>query len=482
MTPLLPPFTRRRFLQSSLAWWAASSGLLTAGTPASSRPNVLMVVFDDLNDWIGCLGGYPGTVHTPNLDALARQGTLFANAHCAIPLCNGSRTSTLTGLSPLQTNVFYNTDHWRDMPGLANTLTLPQRFRLAGYRSVGAGKVFHDNDPASWDSFWPNNVHGFPDEPIQPDNEHPLKGGPPQNRIDTTFDWGVVNTPVEQTPDYQVANHVIQLLQTPSSQPLFIGCGLGKPHLPWFLPKAYFDRYPLDSVQLPAVLDHDLDDVPAAARALVNDYLHKDVVRLGFWKKAVQAYLASITYADEQLGRVLQALKASPLADNTVVVVWSDHGWHLGEKMQWRKLTLWNEATHIPLIMAGPGIAAGQRVDAAVSLLDIVPTLGDLCHLPLPQGLPGRSLAPLLHNSAAKGPWSATTVWEVHNTVHASLRDGQYRYTRYADGSEELYDHQRDPQEWQNIANDPAFNTLKMQLFKTLQQQQEAMRRVVAPG
>ena len=480
---MITRLTRRQFLQSALTLLAAGSSLNATGKPSSSLPpNVLMVVFDDLNDWINCLGGYPGTVHTPNLDALAQRGTLIANAHCAIPLCNGSRTSTLTGLSPLQTGVFYNNTQWRRMPALRNTLSLPQRFRRAGYHCLNAGKVFHFPDPASWDRFWPDNLHGFPDEPVPPDNEHPLKGGPPQNRIDASFDWGVVNTPTEQTPDYQVADHIIRYLDTPSTQPVFIGMGLGKPHLPWYLPQRYFDAYPLDAVQLPAVLDHDLDDVPAAARALVNDYLHKDVVRFGFWKKAVQAYLASITYADEQLGRVLTALNQSSRADNTLVVVWSDHGWHLGEKMQWRKLTLWNEATHVPLIMSGPGIQAGQRVDAAVSLLDIVPTLGELCHLPLPATLAGRSLVPLLHNAHAPGAWSAATVWEMQGKIHASLREGQYRYTRYADGSEELYDMAHDPHEWHNLAALADRANIKAQLQHTLRQQQEAMQRAIPSG
>ena len=467
-------FSRRRFLQASLAAFASQSLLSGQSTLAGQSalagqnalaksldslaaatgkpsPNILFVVFDDLNDWVNCLGGYPGTIHTPNIDALAASGTLFTNAHTAIPLCNASRTSTLTGLSPLQTQVFYNTTQWRELPHLKQTLTLPQQFRAKGYRTVGAGKIFHFHDAASWDEFWPDNVHGFPPEPHEPDNEHPLKGGPPQNRIDASFDWGVVDTPIEQTPDYQVADHIIRTLQTPQTHPLFLGCGFGKPHLPWYLPKSCFDRYPLESVQLPAVLKNDLDDVPPAAKALINEYIHNDIVRLGFWKQAVQGYLASITFADEQLGRVLTALRQSPLTDNTIIVLWSDHGWHLGEKLQWRKLTLWEEATRIPLILSGPGIHAGQRCDAPVSLLDVAPTLGDLCQLSTSEKLPGHSMKPLLQSCDADWPYAAVTMWQMEKGNHFALRDRQYRYIRYADGTEELYDHRTDPHEWHNL-------------------------------
>jgi arylsulfatase A-like enzyme len=485
--------SRRRFLQAALATLASGGAFaetvfaqnsVLAKTPDQSSnkkntqpPNVLFVVFDDLNDWVNCLGGYLGTIHTPNMDALAASGTLFTNAHCAIPLCNASRTSTLTGLSPLQTKVLYNTTKWRDIPAMKNTQTLPQYFQAKGYRTVGAGKIFHFNEPAAWNDFWPQNEHGFPPEPIEPDNEHPLKGGPPQNRIDTSFDWGVVDTKVENTPDYQVADHIIRTLQTPQTQPLFLGCGFGKPHLPWYLPKAYFDRYPLDSVQLPAVLQNDLDDVPAAGRALINEYIHTDVVRLGFWKKAVQAYLASITFADEQLGRVLTALRESSIADNTIVVLWSDHGWHLGEKMQWRKLTLWEEATHIPLIISGPGIHAGQHCAAPVSLLDIVPTLADLCQLAVPSNLPGHSLKPLLQMPDAEWPHAAITLWQIKDGNHFALRDQRYRYIRYSDGTEELYDHQQDPHEWHNLAKISSMQTVKSTLAAQLTSSLAAMNR-----
>ncbi len=455
--------SRRRFLQASLATLAASSFTPGILGKTGKQPNILFIAFDDLNDWVGCLGGYPGKIRTPNIDALAASGTLFTNAHCAIPLCNASRTSTLTGISPLKTGVFYNNTRWREQPQLKHAVTLPQLLRNHGYRAIGAGKVFHFHDAASWDDYWPDNAHGFPEEPVQPDNEHPLKGGPPQNRIDSTFDWGAVDTPLEKTPDYQVADWLIRQLQQPPQQPLFIGYGVGKPHLPWYLPKGYFDRYPLDSVQLPAVLQDDLADVPAAGRELINDYIHQDIIRHGFWKKAVQAYLASITFADEQLGRVLQALRASALADNTVIVLWSDHGWHLGEKLQWRKLTLWEEATHIPLIVSGPGVKAGQRCDAPVSLLDLYPTLAGLAGIRA--SADGHALQPLLQDARAPWPHAAITLWQMHgNQYHLAVRDRHFRYIRYADGSEELYDHRSDPHEWHNVAAVASYRADKSRL------------------
>lgn len=470
----MTPLSRRRFLQASLA------ALATAGLPASGigstqkRPNILFISFDDLNDWVGCLGGYPGKIYTPNIDALAASGTLFTNAHCAIPLCNASRTSTMTGFSPLRTNVFYNDTQWRDIPGMKNTITLPQLFRNNGYRTVGAGKIFHFHDAPSWDNFWPDNTHGAPHEPIQPDVEHPLKGGTPLYKLDATFDWGAVNTPVEKTPDYQVADWIIQQIKTPQIKPLFLGYGIGKPHLPWYLPKQYFDHYPLNSVQLPAVLNNDLDDIPTAGRELINEYLHKHVVNNGFWKQAVQAYLASITFADEQLGRVLQTLKTSPMADNTIIVLWSDHGWHLGEKLQWRKLTLWEEATHIPLIISGPGIKAGQQCQASVSLLDIYPTVAELAGIPSTQKQDGNSLLPLLKN--ASNPWNhpAVTVWQMHGDQnHYTIVDRHYRLIRYADGTEELYDHRQDPNEWHNIINKDSYQEIRKYLADKLHDYQK---------
>lgn len=461
--------SRRRFLQASIATLAASQFPGVWGADTKKSPNILFVAFDDLNSWVGCLNGYKGKVQTPHLDALAENGTLFTNAHCAIPLCNGSRVSTLTGLAPAQTKVFENISVWRNQPQLKNVQTLPQMLRAGGYRAIGSGKVFHHHDAASWDEFWPNNDNGFLPEPVEPDNEHPRKGGPPQYRKDATFDWSPIDTPVEQLPDYQVASWISEQLHKPQKAPLFVGCGFGKPHLPWYLPQQYFDRYPLDSIQLPDVLDNDLSDIPAAGRALVNEYLHKDVVRLGFWKKAVQAYLASITFADEQFGRVMQALQSSPIADNTIVVVWSDHGWHLGEKFQWRKLTLWEEATHIPLIMSGPSIAAGKRCDAPVSTLDLAPSLLSLAGISTPATLHGHSLQPLLKHADGDWPYAAVTTWE--NGSNA-LRTRDFRYILYGDGSEELYDHRSDPHEWYNLAPQMKYadtrNKLKQQLLQEL--------------
>lgn len=458
------PLSRRRFLQASLATMAAS--ISTKGISGTSRPpNILFVVFDDLNDWVGCLGGYPGTVYTPNIDALAANGTLFTNAHCAVPLCNASRTSTLTGLSPLRTGAFYNDTQWRQLPTTKNAIPIPQLFRNNGYRAIGSGKIFHFHDPHSWDNFWPDNIHGEPDDPVKPDYNHPRKGAPYSYKADLQFDWGIVDTPVEKTPDREISNWLIQQIHTQTGkQPLFIGCGIGKPHLPWYLPKQYFDRYPLDKVQLPAVLKNDLDDIPPAGRELINSYLQNDMVRDGLWKNAVQAYLASITYADEQLGRVLQALRASPLADNTLIVLWSDHGWHLGEKMQWRKLTLWQEATHIPLIFSGPGVAAGKRCHAPVSLLDIYPTLAEQAHLPLPYSVDGHSLSPLLRDANAPWPNKAFTVWQMHNKDHVAVVDERFRLIRYADGTEELYDHELDPHEWHNSVEKESYQAVRQQL------------------
>jgi arylsulfatase A-like enzyme len=267
--------------------------------------------------------------------------------------------------------------------------------------------------------------------------------------------------------DYHIAQYGIDYLGKEHEKPFFLGVGFVKPHLPWYVPRKYFEQFPLESIVLPKVLASDLDDIPQAGRKMAKpDGDHAKVVKNDQWKLAVQGYLASILFLDAQVGRVMDALEKSPHANNTIVVLWGDHGWHLGEKEHWRKFALWEEATRVPLIFSVPGMtSAGAKCERTVTLLDLYPTLVELCSLPAREGLEGNSIVPLLKDSTAAWDKPAITT---HGRNNHAVRSERYRYIRYADGSEELYDHQSDPLEWKNLAGDAQHAAAKSQLAATL--------------
>ncbi len=456
---------RREFLRTVLAGAAVSAAphwtFAADAPPAGGKPNVLFVAIDDLNDWVGCLGGHPD-VKTPNLDKLAKRATLFTHSYCSAPACGPSRASLMTGISPARSGVYVNKQNsWRN-PMMAKATTLPQHFMAAGYESLGSGKIYHGPHahPASWDEYWPSKTVSRPVDPRPP--KRPWGGG---KAARSHFDWGPLNVPAEKMGDMQVADWVIGQLNATHAKPFFLACGFYRPHLPWYVPKRFFDLYPLESVTLPNAKADDLDDVPPAGVAMAKpDGDHKRVVDADQWRKAVQGYLASISFADHCVGRVIDALDKSPHADNTLIVLWSDHGWHLGEKLHWRKFALWEEATHNIILFAGRGIKP-QRCDTPVTLLDIYPTLIDLCGLPKRADLDGMSLAPLLANPSAAWPRPALTT-EGHK--NHSLRTKRWRYIRYADGSAELYDHSNDELEWTNLAGKPEYAEVIASLAKWL--------------
>ncbi|WP_339906990.1 sulfatase [Symmachiella dynata] len=447
--------TNRLMLRCALGI-SAGVLLLLLGTnslPAAEKPNVLFIAVDDLNDWTGALGGYPG-IETPNLDRLAGRGVLFTRAYCSAPACNPSRASLLTGIRPSTSGVYQNSQPWRR--ALPDAVTLPQQFQAAGYRVWGGGKIYHGRFPdrPSWHEYFKR-----PQDP-QPEKR-------PANGIAKTghFDWGPVQVADEEMSDAVVTSWGIDFLKQKQSQPFFLAVGLFRPHLPWYAPQKYFDQYPLDSIRLPKVLDNDLDDVPAVGKRFARLRDHRNVTRTDNWKKAVQGYLASITFTDAQVGRLLDALDASGHAENTIIVLWSDHGWHLGEKHHWRKFALWEEATRVTLMITAPGITQpGGRCQRTVSLLDIYPTLCDLCGLDQPEVLEGDSLKPLLKNPAADWTRPAVTT---HGRNNHAARSERWRYIRYEDGGEELYDHDADPLEWKNLAADEQYADVKAELAKS---------------
>ncbi len=415
------------------------------------RPNVLFIAVDDLNDWVGCLGGHP-QARTPNIDRLAARGTLFTNAHTQAPLCNPSRSSLLTGLRPSTTGIYGLAPGVRDVAATRDRVTLPQHFRRNGYFTAMFGKIFHDLSIPRERQAEEVDVWGPAPGMIQP--PAPFVRTPGGLAI---MDWGVFPEDDRKQADWRIADAAIaQVKSLPAGKPFFVAVGFRLPHVPCYASQKWFDLFPPEpEIVLPPVKEGDRDDTPE-----FSWYLHWKLPepRLswlkssGQWRPLVRAYLASTAFMDSQVGRVLDALEASGAAANTVVVLWSDHGWHLGEKGITGKNSLWERSTRVPLIVAGPGAAAGTRCARPAELLDLYPTLIDLCGLPPREGLEGHSLVPQLRDAAAPRPWPAITT---HNAGNHAVRSERWRYIRYADGSEELYDTQADPNEWTNLAKNP---------------------------
>lgn len=423
---------------------------------AATAPNVLFIAIDDLNDWCGCLGGHP-QAKTPNIDRLAARGTNFRNAYCSAPLCNASRASLLTGYRPSTSSIYLNSQDWRD-GFLSDAVTLPRYFMNRGYRVEGGGKIFHGAYPhaASWHEYATNI--GNPKPANLPGHGIPNMGN---------VDWGPLDVPDEDMNDWHIAQWGADKLRGKAygdpalgtATPFFLAVGIYRPHLRWYAPQKYFDMHPLDNIIVPDVRDDDLDDIPAEGAKNAKTRIHNKILAADAWPDAVQAYLACGSFADACVGVVLDALDDSPYADNTIIVLWCDHGWHLGEKTSWKKFTLWEEATKNPFMMVAPGVTSpGTNCDCSVSLLDIYPTLLDLCELPAKSENEGRTLRQLLDNPAAERNYPAITTYKEGNH---SVRCNGWRYTLYKGGGEELYDHVNDPMEWRNLADDPDYAGVK---------------------
>lgn len=432
------------------ATFFAACGLAERCTGAeepAKHPNVLFIAIDDQNDWVGCLGGHP-LVKTPNLDQLAKRGTLFLNAHCQAPLCNPSRTSLLLGLRPSTTGIYGLAPSFRALDAWKDRVTLPQHFKAHGYRTYTAGKIYHGGfgraeRTREFDEWGPaGGIGAKPTKkliPPTPMGNHPA------------MDWGVFPHRDEDKGDYKVASWAVERLkQMPDDEPFFLAAGFSLPHVPCYATSSWFDLYPDEDSLLPPITPDDRDDTPR-----FSWYLHwnlpeprlKWVREHDQWRNLVRSYLACSSFVDAQIGRVLSALAESGHADDTVVVVWSDHGYHLGEKAITGKNTLWERSTRVPLIFAGPGVSPAGTCSSPVELLDIYPTLIELCGLTARDDLEGVSLGPQLRDARAHRARPAITS---HNQGNHSVRSERWRYIRYADGSEEFYDLVTDPHEWTN--------------------------------
>ena len=437
------------------------SGTSLAAPEDSRRPNILFIAIDDLNDWIGCLGGHPQTI-TPNLDRLAASGVLFTNAHCPAPACNPSRTAIMTGRSPHRSGLYANGQKMREV--LPEAEIMPAWFSRHGYWSGGSGKLLHYFiDAKSWDEYFPKkeSEDPFPRTLYPETRPVNLPVGGPWQYVET--DWAALDaTDEEYGGDWLVSKWVGEQLARTHDKPFFLACGIYRPHEPWFVPKKYFEPFPLDKVQLPpGYLEDDLDDLPPAGRRRGPNRYFEHIQKHDQWRQAVQSYLASIHFADAMLGRVLDALENGPNEDNTIVVLWSDHGWHLGEKQHWQKFTAWRACTRVPLMVrvpAGtPGLADGTKAGGIcgrpVNLLDLFPTLASLTGIPAQSEWNGNDLTPLL--TRPNSEWPQVSITHLGEPGSFGLSEQRYRLIHYANGDEELYDIATDPYEWKNLAEDP---------------------------
>lgn len=454
-----------------IAFMLASCFAGVAGA-APSKPNILFIAVDDLNDWIGPLGGNVQS-KTPNLDRLADLSMVFANAHCASPACSPSRLAIMTGVQPSKSgsmqNEWYDGPQWRKQPMLKHIETIEQFFKNRGYETLAGGKIYHTLSPpwqtinhaeaGSWDFYFPS-VH----VPIPYQIRAPKAVINPPHFKGTRhpyFTWGPLQVRDEKMADSQVVDWACYELSRKHDKPFYLACGLFRPHMPWEVPQKYFDRYALESIADLNIQDNDLKDAFDHGRRS----WHKYVLANKQWKHVIQAYLASIAFTDVQLGRLLDGLEASAYRDNTIVVLWSDHGMHIGEKENWEKFTLWEESTRVPLMIKVPGLTqAGSRSDQPASLLDIYPTLAEAAGFAVPKHCDGVSLLPLLKNPETKRSRSALTSFKFNfrkvqkrgktvQVIGHALRGERYRYIYYETvGLEELYDHQTDPGEYTNLA------------------------------
>lgn len=421
---------------------------------SSPRPNVLMIPIDDMNHWVGHLGRNPQT-KTPHIDRLAKMGVAFKKAYCAAPACNPSRIALMSGLRPSTSGCYLNGQDWR--PTISEDKLLNQALLDAGYNCYGTGKILHGSygNSSKWTEYHKTQSGNMSRHPSAPnDGVGGIKFSPLGNKD-------------EDMPDYDAASYGIEVLKRKHDKPFFLAVGLVKPHMPFSVPKKWFDMFPLESIKLPPHREDDLDDIPAAGVKMARpEGDHAQMLESGRWKEAVQAYLATIAFADAQVGRLLDALEKSAYRDNTIICLWSDHGWSLGEKEHWRKFALWEEPTRTVFIWKVPGMTpAGVPSPRPVDFMSIYPTLCALTGTKRPSHVEGLNISPLLTNPTAR--WDAPAL-TTHGLRNHALRSEQWRYIRYANGSEELYDHKSDPYEWTNVASDPKFANVKQAFMKHL--------------
>ena len=448
--------------------------LVSAADAAQKKLNVLFIAVDDMNSDLGCYG-HP-LVKSPSIDRLAARGVRFDRAYCQFPLCNPSRASVLTGLRPDATRVFDLQYHFRQ--GLPDVVTLPQMFMQNGYYVARVGKMYHYGNPGdigtsglddrvSWQERF--NPAGRDKTALEPDimNYTPKRG----LGSSMSFLADPTGTDLEHT-DGKVATQTIRLLEQHKNEPFFIGAGFYKPHCPWVAPKKYFDLYQMEDITLPPITSDTPREYPALALSGYKPWPYVGVTP-DQARESKRAYYAAISFVDAQIGLVLDAVDRLGLRDNTIIVFWSDHGYHLGEHGLWFKQSCFEEAARVPFIISMPGLkTAGQTSPRITELVDLYPTLADLAGVTPPPDLPGVSLRPLLLDPTAKWDRPAFTQVQRGKSQGHGVRTERWRYTQWdrGDKGEELYDQDKDPQELHNLAALPKYAPVVVQMKALLQQ------------
>ncbi len=433
------------------------------------KPNVLFIIADDLNCNIGAYGHY--LVKTPNIDALANEGFLFQNAFCNFPLCGPSRASMMTGLYPNQTGHWNLRDLVRDH--VPDVITLSQNFMSNGYTAARVGKIYHYNnpkgigtpghdDPQSWD----HRVYPSGRDKEEEDLIFSLHPG----HFGATLSWMAAEGTDEEQTDGMVATEAIKLLEkyAENETPFFLGVGFYKPHTPYVAPKKYFEMYPKDKIKVPKIPENYLSTLPEPAQKLLTRFKEQNNLSDSLSRCAIQAYYATISFLDAQVGRVMDALEATGLKDNTIVIFTSDHGYHMGEQGYYQKLTLFEHSGRIPLIVSYPGMKnCGKQSESIVEMIDFYPTLSELAVLEYPEYVAGKSFLPVLNNPNTRIRNSALTQVRGNYTI----RTENFRYSRWGDGGPgmtELYDRQTDPAEMINLADNPEYQSVIQKLNVSL--------------
>jgi arylsulfatase A-like enzyme len=455
----------RCFSGSLRSWFVSGVVMALAGAlpAAPARPtNVLMIIVDDLNAWTGFMGRNP-QVKTPQMDALAARGVSFSHAYDAAPQCTPSRAALFSGLRPFETGVYANGIGWENK--LNHDLTLEAQLHKAGYWIGAAGKV-HEDVEQTVDAYQPSG-------PLVEAKVLDSGRRAPQS-------WKILDSGDEGAEDESTVRWICDQLGRPHDKPVFLIAGLRKPHVPWNIPKKYYDLYPLADVKLPPIKEDDLDDIDLKAVAgIFRESNFITGIKDDELRPFVRAYLSAVSYADAQVGRILAALEAGPYKDNTLVILWGDNGFHLGEKHAMAKRLLWEEANRVPLIFAGQGIKL-QDISSprVVDFMTMYPTICDLLGLPVPEHVKGKSLRPLLENPA--GAWKDFAMSSYLPGNH-TIRTDRWRYIRYANGSEELYDEAADPYEWTNLAKNPNYAAIRADFARQLPTTEKPLERITGP-
>tara|TARA_R110002072_G_scaffold234418_1_gene392025 strand:+ start:3718 stop:5178 length:1461 start_codon:yes stop_codon:yes gene_type:complete len=425
------------------------------------RPNVLMICIDDMNDWCGFLGGHP-EAKTPHMDRLAAKGVTFTNAHCTAPGCSPSRNALLLGVEPHKSGLypFYKLKKV-DRKVLDRYTNLPRHFKENGYTTCGVTKVFHNPDNTyeedeTWDeyaSFGDIKIKGAEGKGFMADNK---------DRKNRYLRVCAATNPLDHFVDYRTASHAVSFLQKQHEKPFFLAVGFIRPHIEFITPEENYDRFP-DEIAPPPMTQSDLEDIPAVGQSMAFQSVVDRFEQHDCWNEVRRGYLSCISFTDDNIGRVMTALEESTYLDNTIVVLWSDHGFHLGEKRSYTKFSLWEESTRVPFIIWDPRgqDGNGKRCSEPVGLINVYRTLCDLTGLTPPEYVDGISLVPWLKDPKKPIDRPAMTTWGRGNYT---LRTKNWRYTRYFDGTEELYDHTRDPNEWTNLASNPEHEPMKRDL------------------